>query len=498
MSFEPQFLTLETQVDQGEKKEQVIVSARSGVPSESVERIVSVTANSYAAADGRANGAGFTGKAVFCVCYADKDGTLKKYECGKEFSGEFTDAEKVALKGIRSEIEKCEVDTSGINLSVSAIASVIATATGRKEISCLSGGEGLIVNTAEKEVVKRFKSVVGAYPVVDETELDYPVKEVLTHNAAVLLTSAQCGVGTVIIDGEAIITSMVLPNSEKGDIIKKIRTIPLRIEVEYEDTMPTSDAEADVYIRSFKTEITVDETSGKSSVEISLNIGYEVSATVNETVAIATDVFSTAENIKCENGKFGFSGSVGRRVERQKIFMRVPVPALEAGETFIATYNDSAQPLSVKKDGKGVTVGGAYSAEIFISGENGIRTVKVETPFSVTVPEFECDGDLSVTVLPTASFIRATTAEEAEISSELALAFTCKENREVKYISKVESVGEKACETSGISVYIAREGEDLWSLSKRLNVCPDDLAESNKDLRFPLTGDERIVVFRRK
>ena len=497
MSFEPEYLTTETQVDLGIRKEQVTVSARSDVPSESVERIISVTADPFACADGK-GGAGFAGKVNFSVCYRDKEGALKKYECGKEFAGDFSDADGVILKKICAKTEKCEADISGINLSVSAIVSVSATATGKKEVSCLSGGEGLIVNRAEKEVVKRYKAVTGAYPVIEEFELDYPVKEVLAHRATVIKASAQCGVGTVIIDGEAVITSIVLPNSEKGGIIKETKTIPLRLEVEYDDAMPTCDAEADIFLKSFKSEITVDETNGKSSVEASLSVGYEVSATVNETILIADDAFSTTEIIKCETGKFGFLRGGVTRVEKQKVFLRATVPALSSGETVIATYNDAALPVSVKKEGKGVTVSGAYSAEVFSTGENGIKAVKIETPFSVGVPEFEYNGNVSVAVFPTLTTTREITAEEIEIAVELALVFTCEETVEIKYIANVESDGEKKGETSGISVYIAREGEDLWSLSKRLNVCPDDLSESNKDLRFPLTGDERIAVFRRK
>jgi hypothetical protein len=46
--------------------------------------------------------------------------------------------------------------------------------------------------------------------------------------------------------------------------------------------------------------------------------------------------------------------------------------------------------------------------------------------------------------------------------------------------------------------FMPEEGEELWSLSKRLNVCPDQLVATNKELQFPLTGKERIVVYRRK
>ena len=44
----------------------------------------------------------------------------------------------------------------------------------------------------------------------------------------------------------------------------------------------------------------------------------------------------------------------------------------------------------------------------------------------------------------------------------------------------------------------ALENEDLWGLAKRLGQYPEALLETNPDLQFPLTGKERIVVYRQK
>ena len=68
----------------------------------------------------------------------------------------------------------------------------------------------------------------------------------------------------------------------------------------------------------------------------------------------------------------------------------------------------------------------------------------------------------------------------------------------LNYSSNVESIGEKQINESAISVYIPMQGEGLWQLSKRLNIPPEKLLETNHDLQFPLSGDERIVIYRSK
>ena len=65
-------------------------------------------------------------------------------------------------------------------------------------------------------------------------------------------------------------------------------------------------------------------------------------------------------------------------------------------------------------------------------------------------------------------------------------------------ISQLKILAEKEIENCAISVYIPTVGEDLWSLAKRLNTCPEALVATNKDLQFPLTGRERIVIYRQK
>ena len=66
----------------------------------------------------------------------------------------------------------------------------------------------------------------------------------------------------------------------------------------------------------------------------------------------------------------------------------------------------------------------------------------------------------------------------------------------VGLVKQVSSLGEKVQNTHAISVYIPNKGETLWSLAKRLNVSPETLINTNQDLQFPLSGKERIVVYR--
>ena len=85
-----------------------------------------------------------------------------------------------------------------------------------------------------------------------------------------------------------------------------------------------------------------------------------------------------------------------------------------------------------------------------------------------------------------------------DVEADLRFTVYPQEKCAVSVVKDVKFLGEKKKNDAAISIYIPTEGEELWSLSKRLNVCPETLIETNKELQFPLTGKERIVVYRRK
>jgi hypothetical protein len=87
---------------------------------------------------------------------------------------------------------------------------------------------------------------------------------------------------------------------------------------------------------------------------------------------------------------------------------------------------------------------------------------------------------------------------EAEIGADLILFVKSVKKGKIKYLKELVLTSEKTAVNSAISVYIAKKDEDLWSLSKRLNVTPEELSVTNPELSFPLTGKERIIIFRGK
>ena len=83
--IEPIFEKINYSVKNGVVTEQIKAESKTDIPSDAVKSILSVSAwsviNEYELSGGKI---AYNGKIIFCVSYLDKDGAIKKAECGNE------------------------------------------------------------------------------------------------------------------------------------------------------------------------------------------------------------------------------------------------------------------------------------------------------------------------------------------------------------------------------------------------------------------------------
>ncbi len=502
MELKPVFEKINLEKFVGEVDTTVKTETKTDVFSDGVKKILGVSAfagvREESVTDGQIK---FSGRIIYYVSYVDDGGALKKCECGSEFVGnaEPENVREGCRVKLSVETDKTDADLSGAKLSVFSTLTVKAEIYENEEINALSGGNGVVLNSAEREIVKGYGNKKGAYPVEEEFELDYAVAEVLSHKATAVITAVQCGVGCIIVDGEVYLTAILLQSGEKNDIIREDKIIPFRMEIDCEEAMPSMSATASVGEKSFKTDIAVDAESGKSTVTASVTLQFEGEAYSTETVSVADDVFSTGEELQTTFGECAYCKPHEPRIFHEKISGRAETEELPIGARYVVTDGEKIEIISTSCSENGVKITGVLSVNAYLKNDDGYSSVKLQTPFETTlaVAKEECCS-VKVKGLSVKSSVRMVSLTVSEIEADVDFTVVQAENRSVKYIKEIKSVGEKPECDCAISVYIPTEGEELWSLAKRLNVCPDSLIATNKDLQFPLTGKERIVVYRQK
>ena len=308
MPFEPIFEDISLTQNAGVIKEQIKAECKTEVPSAVVSRILSVTARAVITkVDAGERQLSYEGKATFFVCFEQEDGAVCKCECGTEFKGAISQSGlKLCKVQARAVIDKTEADVSGVKLSVAGYITVEATVTECKKVQVLTGGNGLITDGKEISVCKGYGLRESVFPIEEEFELDYKIEDVLTQRAEPHVTAVQCGVGCIIVDGEVCLSSILLQNKEKNDIIRENKILPFRAEIECEDAMPSMSATAFVQEKSFKTDVAVDNENNKSIVRASVQLALSGEAFYNESVRVVEDAFSINDKVQIEKEEYSY------------------------------------------------------------------------------------------------------------------------------------------------------------------------------------------------
>ncbi|MBP5467596.1 MAG: redoxin domain-containing protein, partial [Clostridia bacterium] len=160
--------------------------------------------------------------------------------------------------------------------------------------------------------------------------------------------------------------------------------------------------------------------------------------------------------------------------------------------------NEKIEVVSAIKKDNSLSIVGALTVNGLFVGDDGVMfTRKSEVPFETSIP-CEAEGEISLSAAIKSATVKLITFTETECDAEAVFTVYVKDAFAVEVISEIEEGEPKIVPDAAVSVYIPLAGEGLWELSKRLNVCPESLVSTNPDLQFPLTGKERIVVYRQK
>ncbi len=501
MAFEPTFEDVYLSQQKGVYKESVKVECKTEVPSALVSKILNVTARSvitgYTINEKEIC---FEGKVTFFVCYKDVEGGLSKCECGAEFKGQIKHGgEQNAKAQIQACLDKIEPDVSGIRLTIIGYVGVEANVVENKKISILSASDNLIVDSRERAFCRSCGQRESVYPLEEDFEIDYKIEEVLSQRALPLITAVQCGVGSIIVDGEVLFSAILLQSKEKNDIIREERILPFRAEIECEDAMPSMSATAFVQEKLFKTEVSVDQVNSNTLIKVSVNLLLSGEAFYTENLNIIEDAFSTTQNVEIEKEEHLFYRPCDQRGATKQLTLTASTDSLPVGTTLVCCLGEKLEVVSVDCVEEGLKVTGVFSLNcLFKDSENQIFSRKIESPFE-TMLDTRCDCECEYSVKALSHKVRARLVSNTEIEFSAEVLFTAypTEKCKVSLVKSIKSVGEKQANAHAISVYIPYEGEELWSLAKRLNLSPETLLATNQDLQFPLSGKERIVVYRR-
>lgn len=441
--------------------------------------------NGYADLDGRTN---------FRLTYLDKDGTPKGLDYNADFSmridGEFLDGDTVEC-----EIHVVETDVQASDtLRLSAVLEVKVCGVRRDELEILVGADDCYKTLKEVYVPKFLAMKTSTAPYDDEQNVGAEVSSVLSVSTACILKDVRAVDGGMTAKASVYATVTYM---EGNEIKQRDFEIPLEEELNLDGVEETDTIKIVANVKSAK--VILQGVTDDNVIRIEGEVQYKVWAFRCQKESTVGDLFMLTNEIKVETNTanyicFDGCGFFMERVNGTAVLGDNKAPANEVSALpYARCYTTRAY---VGDDGK-LEVEGVVNTDIIYTDENGYNSVRAEIPFAVSI-DSETQLSQVVKVNCKVQQISATVRREREFDIALTLAIeVCGFSPlEFDYISAVGVGEEREQNTSGLSIYIANEGDGMLDICKAMTALPDDVLLQNPTLQFPLKEGDRVLYFR--
>jgi len=439
----------------------------------------------------------YSGKLTVSFLYENTDGELCRAERGAEFFHKAEDAQIATAHVATGELTVLSVKTKreGGQIVVACVVEGAFTVRGDSRQSYLSGGEDLLV---KKTPMLFCSEYVGSATVEesDEFECDF-TQDVLLHVETATVTDVRAGVGEAEIYGEVYLHFCAL--RQDGSLCAYERLTPIKAQVPLDAVMPQMPVTGRIRILSTQVAATADESRGRSKIAVSYRVEVAATAYERQEIEVGTDAYSTTVEVGLKTQKVAGRYALNTKTLTERIHGAAILSAeTTEGKNLLASVFPKANATAQKTE-QGWSIEGVIEGKALYRLEGGgAEAVDISLPFAFPISE-ELNAEVECGECAVYGFsLRVRADGNAEAEATIKVGYVSYLSTEASFLCEVTEGEKKAEKTNAISVYVGRRGDDLWTTAKRLSLTPEGLQESEPALTFPLTGEERILIYRRK
>ena len=429
----------------------------------------------------------YGGRLVCTLVCTDEEGKLSRIQKGAEFS-HYCDDDVLAPahSGQCSLVcDKTQIKKEGSSYVVAVVVSAEISVYAQAERNMLTSAEGAIL---KRDTAKLCSAVTFSGESEVEDDFDCNAEDVLLPSAKALVTDCACGSGAVKIGGELCLSLLALRG---GKPVALDRVIPFKAEIACEDALLEKNAVCRAEIKEISVNATVNE-SGKCVVELVARLGFGGRYYEEEEISLVSDAFSPDCKLNLTYGEETCSPCTEIKVYTERVNGLCASKAkLDYTCAFLAASLPRAEYARCD-DG----IEGSVCATLLYEQNGELKTTEVNLPFSVRLAGLGAGAEISVAVCGVN--LRQRAEGECEAEAVLKISAADCEDSIVRYVTQMEEGEPVQANPSALSVYIPSAGDDLWTTAKKLCQSPEEISATNPELSFPLSGKERILVYRPK
>lgn len=431
-----------------------------------------------------------SGKVFFNVIFAGDD--PERIEAGVRFEFKKSVDGEVENANCAYELSSFSVKNEGGMLFVCCDLSRTLTVITRQNTDMVASIDCL----CKKEEVFEPKIIFSHATTDLEDKFDIGrIKKVLLSSADACITASECANNVVTVSGNAFISFVLLPFSENSDIIKEVRCIPFKFEIDSDGVNSSFVCCASVSVNNLSVKVYTDEEEGKSTVESALALDFSVASFGEQKRLLLTDAASMECELDFCKQDYDYPMLLCTRSVTERVSGKAAVTVPEYSR-FIKAVGERVCVYETTLAEKELTITGVVEADCVFSDDSGIVANKSELPFTVTV---DIQGETVDNVFVCADNLQGRLRSgKLEQDVNLYISFNEYFVRRQSGFSDIGEGNKRNGEPSAVTVYSARAGDEKWDVCKAMLASEDTVCEFNPELSFPLKGGEKIIVLRKK
>lgn len=440
---------------------------------------------------GRVN---YGGRLILTVVYADEEGKLCRMQKGAEFSHYADDDSLAPAQTANCALlcERAQVKRDGSAFVVSAVIGAEIAVFARSERSFISDGDGAFFRK-ESAVLLSAVPFSGESEIEDEFDAD-SVADVLVPQAKALVTSCECGTGEIIVGGEIYLSLLAMRGETPASID---RVISFKSVIPCDDSEAGRRAQVAAEINGLNVTATVNEERGKCVISFVGSLAFSGVFYSRTETEVVTDAFSVRKELALTFAEESASPCQDVRVYTERVSGQATSKSkLDYTCVFKAAALPGAEYEFIRESG---AVEGSVNALLVYEQNGEIKSSEIRLPFAVVLNGAVAENQtVAADVAVCGISVRQRAEGELEAEAVLKISATITQNETCRYLTDAEEGEDVPYSDSAISVYIPAAGDGLWDTAKKLRWSPDEVTVCNPELNYPLTGNERILIYRGK
>ena len=431
-----------------------------------------------------------SGKIVANAVYLSDENKIENTETAVDF------VEKQKIGFVISElVAEDELEITNVNISSSEVMLSVSHQTELTGVYRYLLGDStkieddLVLNKKTIEVMNFKYSGDETFVVAEEMETNLKDIKILNIDSVAVLNSCVCGVDKVIVEGNVKVNALYSDDSGLGELVKDFE---FKQEIAVKNVLPGMGVE--LVLRHLNTSIVEQVKDDKNSLAFVIDLSAKAYALEGASIQTFDDLFSLKNELVPVYELADFEECDGFDFDTDTVLTQTNVSSLQDFDDIVGVYQPRVQVLDFEELDNKIALNAEIHALVIYKTETSIEKLDLvyETKFETEKENAKKLCKISASAAVSAFKVKA--GKDLECAFSVEYKFEYKKEKSEKFVKSFEISKEKESCDAGVKVYVTRENQSVFEVSKALNVRPE-LITSQMEVSDCFEAGQKVFVY---